>query len=477
MPGRLRHVVYIVLDTARADAFEPYGAATGTTPALAQLANKGWAAPYAVSPSSWTLPSHVGMLLGMPHRRAGLVKARQTQPRLCRPVLEANADRYLPRVLQAAGYRTTAVSTNLWIQPTAGFDIGFDAFHSFWNNRSTALAGDGFSARLRWAREGWLSRTDHGLTDVARVAQDWVDSLRTCPAPQLLFLNLTECHSPYLPPRPYNDLAARSRVRAGLEARQYLGLEAIWQMNLGAPLPPPAALGRMRHLYQRSITYMDDWLACFLEALDATGLLDDTVIIVTSDHGENLGEGGRLGHSFSLDERLVHVPLITSGFDQARPDEPLSLSSLPAALAAELDLVDAPWPDAREYAPVSQVEGVGEPDDPRVIDALERWGLGDGASFAMTSDAVAASTGRLKVIQRGHVEQFFDLTADPLELAPLTKDLLRQQDGDTVRLLRRQVAQALRSTDQALPAPELPGLPEPAPDGELAKQMRLLGYL
>jgi len=58
---------------------------------------------------------------------------------------------------------------------------------------------------------------------------------------------------------------------------------------------------------------MDDWLANILESLDARGILDDTLVIVTSDHGENFGEGGLIGHGFSLDERLVHVPFVASG--------------------------------------------------------------------------------------------------------------------------------------------------------------------
>ena len=81
-------------------------------------------------------------------------------------------------------------------------------------------------------------------------------------------MNLVECHSPYLPPWPYNDLGPIDRLRAAEEARRHLTLSGIWKACAGNFDVPPGALERMRHLYARSVRLMDDWLRDLLAELD-----------------------------------------------------------------------------------------------------------------------------------------------------------------------------------------------------------------
>src|SRR5690606_10359743 len=76
---------------------------------------------------------------------------------------------------------------------------------------------------------------------------------------------------------------------------------------------PADAIARIRQGYRDSVRQLDAWLARLLERLDDAGMLEDTVLIVTSDHGENLGESGMLGHNYSLDDRLLRVPFATHG--------------------------------------------------------------------------------------------------------------------------------------------------------------------
>ncbi|MBA3764806.1 MAG: sulfatase-like hydrolase/transferase [Actinobacteria bacterium] len=154
----------MVLDTARADAFEPYGAPLGSTPAFRGLADAGHAAPAMHAASSWTLPSHAAMFSGLTPRRAGLVRAPKRTPPSCKPVMEHLRPRLLPEVLRSAGYETRGVSANLWISATSGFDTGFDEFVSIRNHRNTAMIEPGPRSALRWAWHSLRCLEDDGAT-------------------------------------------------------------------------------------------------------------------------------------------------------------------------------------------------------------------------------------------------------------------------------------------------------------------------
>jgi arylsulfatase A-like enzyme len=138
---------------------------------------------------------------------------------------------------------------------------------------------------------------------------------------------------------------------------------------------PDEALERMRHLYDRSIRQLDAWMADMLTALDDAGRLDDTLVLVCSDHGENFGENGLLGHAYSLDERLLHVPLIASG--PGLPDDVTSLTEVPRMIADAVELDDHPWPREAGEIAVAQFDPPGKDDDEgRAREALHPPGRG-----------------------------------------------------------------------------------------------------
>src|SRR5436190_3263133 len=390
--------------------------------------------------------------------------------------MEAIRDRLLAEVMRRAGYATGAISTNLWLTPEGGFDIGFERFVSVDTRRQANLHRRDLGARLAWSLEAVRARADDGAAEAARILRSWLEPRPR--QPFLWFVNLVECHSPYLPPKPYNELGAFERWRAAREARRHLTLGEIWRVCAGGVPVPPEALDRMRRLYRGAIRYVDAWVEGVLATLDGAGILDETLVLVTSDHGENFGEDGLMAHAFSLDDRLLHVPFVAAGPGAPDIGRAWSLMALPGLIAAAAGIDDHPW---HEWGPgdgvaVAEFDPPAPPDHPRWRTAFEEWGVSpERAGPRLTTRLTCATDGRLKLLRRGSIEELYDLGADPLERQPLSP---RERPAEAVTRLRAALARA------AGPEPEHPAPAEgeageaPAVElRDLEDRMRLLGYL
>lgn len=478
-PARLPDLVFVVFDTARADAFTPYGAAPEATPVFSALAEEGQAVPAAFTTANWTLPAHASMFTGLLPRQLGLAQSPGGLPQGARPAIRAFAHRSLPVTLQAAGYQTIGVSANAWVSKHTGFDSLFEKFTYVGSPRG-GRASWGWRNSLSFAAEALLAETDDGLRAAEAhvgAAVGGADPRR----PLFLFVNLVECHSPYLPPRPYNDLGALNRLRAGREAQRHLSVTGIWRASAGDFSLSQAALGRMRHLYGRAIRSLDDWLGRLLSLLRENRRLSRTWLLVTSDHGENLGEGRLLGHAFSLDDRLMHVPLLIHGAGAPRlPAGPVSLATLPRVLADALELADHPW---RESLPtdvaVAQQDGLASIDDPRIVRAALEWGVGMRGAQRMSRPLTAVRDERFKLLSFPGGEEIYDLANDPLELTPLEPGRLAGGEVHN-RLSRLRAATdhpAVRAVTTWGQEPSRAASESAAEAAELRRTLRTLGYL
>ena len=469
------NVLLVVLDTARADAFEPYGAPPGASPAIAQMARRGSALDPVYAPAGWTLPSHVGMFSGLMPRSVGLGQA-PGGPQAARAVMEGLRPRLLPEVLHHAGYETAGISANPWISPQSGFDIGFDRFTLLTSPRVHPGEGRGRRLPAEWSTNTLAPRLDDGARAIEQHLGAWLRSRHSNPF--FWFVNLIECHSPYFPPRPYNDLPVVQRFLAARDARRYGSMEAVWRACLGGFDLEEATLRRMRHLYARSVRQVDDWVGRVLAGLDGAGVLDETLVIVTSDHGENIGEGGLISHAFSLDERLLRVPLVSAGPGAPAARRLTSLVELPRLVAEATGLTTTPWMDdpAPRGVAVAEYDPMIPPGDPLGDEVVRLWRLGPGAIHRFTTPMTCATDGRFKLLRDGHLEQLYDLRADPLEAAPLTEPAaISALAGDALAPLR---AALDRPAERMEPPVVVPPAPPAADEQEaLERQMRLLGYL
>ncbi|MBP1643430.1 MAG: sulfatase [Acidobacteria bacterium] len=337
-PDPRPNLVLISIDTLRADRLSLYGYERPTSPHL-----DAWAREHAVvfrravAPSSWTLPSHFSLFTGVD----GFAHPANHDS----IALDATAYRFLAEELQAAGYRTRAITGGAFLSPDYGLARGFESYVS-------------------WAeRERWNEELEAHLARAGEL-------LDAPPGePFFLFFHTYEVHTPNPPREPWFTRfhgAADERVvdlgrpAAPSPAKGFLGggryvLRTPGRAEPEEPGPADAALPS--DAYDSAVAFVDDRLAPLLERLVRPPYAGRTVVAVVSDHGESLGEEGRAGHNFlTLDNLLVPLVLVVPG-ESARGRE----------VAAQVRLHDL-YATLLEYAGLAVPEGV----DARSLAALAR---------------------------------------------------------------------------------------------------------
>ena len=281
------------MDTTRMDAVSAYGEVEDTTPYLDSLAAEGLLYRWALAPAPWTLPSHATLFTSVGPEEHGVGVAG-------RMGLSA-AHATLAEQLRAAGYETVGFSENPLVMRGSGFARGFDEFVG--ESEASLLRLQGHETRFKapFAVRRWLE----GREDPDR--------------PFFLFVNLFGPHDPY-------DLQEHTRLPAGVapEAAEAIGRGGPFQgvaefAGICDRIPPPADLAVLRGLYLGEVRAADDALRRIHTRLREHA--DSLVTLVTSDHGEHLGEHRLLGHEFSLRGEALRVPLMVHGLPGTEPAE------------------------------------------------------------------------------------------------------------------------------------------------------------
>lgn len=282
-------VLLVVVDTLRADHLPSYGYAQGKTPALDAFAEDALRFDQAFANASWTRPSFASILTGTLPSFHGVMSKASALPQ----ELET-----LPESLQQAGYVTGALMTNYNVSSFFDFDQGFDDF-AFLAPDYPLAAGD-LEAKLlpfQFARRGveraWATFGHHprgaAYQDAPKVTQEalaWIEA-RDGGAPWMLMLGYMDPHDPYY-------------------AHPFQGHAISRAAN---PNPPAAQVAEMRALYDGEITYWDQHFGRLVAELKRTGRYDETLIVVTSDHGEEFQDHGGYWHGTTLYDEQIRVPL------------------------------------------------------------------------------------------------------------------------------------------------------------------------
>jgi arylsulfatase A-like enzyme len=329
------NVLFITLDTVRAANLSLYGYSRATTRQLERIAKTGVTFDRALSTSSWTLPSHASMFTGRyPHE----LSTNYTTP------LDATYPT-LAEFFRARGYSTAGFVANYgYCSYETGLARGFVHYEDYPRSvgqiaSSSTLVrtvADNFRLRRLIQNDEHLNRKSAAQLNHAFVS--WLTG--ETDRPFFVFLNYFDAHEPYLPPPPFDK-----KFGAGRKLGKYSPVHRHnWEPSLAHR---PLSAEQVREeidAYDGAIAYLDDQLGLLFDALERKGLLKNTLVIITSDHGEEFGEHGIFDHGYTLYLPALHVPLLIS-FPGRIPSEsrvatPVSLRDLAATVVELTNLGD-----------------------------------------------------------------------------------------------------------------------------------------
>jgi arylsulfatase A-like enzyme/Flp pilus assembly protein TadD len=402
-PAAARHLVVVTIDTLRADRLGCYGSRDVATPHLDRLAGDGAMALHSTVHVPLTRPSHVSIFTGLYPAEHGI--RDNVSPSLSGEVPT------LAAVLKGAGFRTAAFVSSIVVSAQSGLGRGFDTYSDHFD-----VGGDDARFLNTLQKRGDLTMGE---------AVKWLES--PAEGRRFAWIHLYDPHDPYEPPEPY--------------ASRYVGRP-----------------------YDGEVAWSDELVGRLDAALERLGLRGETLLVVTSDHGEGLGEHGESVHGFFVYESTLRVPLLVRGPGIA-PGGRLAVTARSIDLFPTLlDLMAVPSPDGLRLAGRNLASalrgGPAPPEEPAYAESLLpllHYGW---------SDLRAVRDGRWKYIQAPRPE-LYDLQSDPGEL----RDLARAEPG-RVEALRAGLARRLEAERSAAPASGAAGVP-----ADLLEKLGALGYL
>jgi len=427
------NVLLVSVDTLRADALGVYGGPVAT-PTFDRLAAEGVVFERAYAPASATAPSHATLFTGQEPARHGVLRNGES--------LAADA---MPLALRfrAAGFATAGFASSFVLDPRFGWNTGFDHFDA-------AISATGSTMKQKpYPGAFWSAERFDGFDRRATATNDavlrWIEGARE---PFFLFVHYFDPHGPYVPPAVFGERTAE--IRVPLDGRELPGVA-------------PAQLEKLIRRYHGEVLYVDDALAAVTDAL-ARKSERPSVIAVTADHGEGLGQHRWLEHAVHLYEEQVRVPLILHAPELLpagrRIETPVALADVAPTL---LELAGIPADGEIDGRSLAAAARGGATLDERPIYGVRRLvseevGWDRGVELSVRK-------GRWKYIWASDApHELYDLDADPNE----SQNVLASQPAvaaEMLGLLQRHI-EALPHAREAAPLSD-----------ETRKALEALGYV
>jgi arylsulfatase A-like enzyme len=469
------NIILLMMDSVRAANLSCYGYHRATTPNIDALATQGTLFEQAISVGCWTLPVHVSLFTGLYPLNHGVTISKDALP----PNFLT-----LARQLKELGYQTACFSNNAYISEANGLAQGFDTVEDVWRishprgTRRTKMwklikhleqYGRLAKPAIRLARalqqarsilKGLRSRRDSGAQLTNEKIQTWLTEFRNPDASFFMFVNYMDCHEPYNPPYPYKQRFMPTRFSpwrvAGVGTNKEVALRILEKRGQDD-------LKIIQALYDGEISYLDDKIGELVQFIESLGILDETVLVLTSDHGDCLGEHNQIGHRMALYEQLVHVPLIIRYPERFQPAvrvmQQVSLVDLYPTL---LELAGADPSQANKNGFHSLITPPAAEARPFII--------AENTAPKSLNSVIARMirTDRYKYIWKSNQQhELYDLVKDPGELANLVA-----VEPETARKMDEQLKAWKRSLgDHRI------GTNQTEYDEEIVERLRALGYV
>lgn len=459
-PGSRPNILLVLIDTLRADHLGTYGYSRPTSPNIDAFAKESVLFEQAFSQSSWTKPAMASLLTG---HFPSMHQTNLEQQKL------PESETIVTQLLRDQGYQTAVLSGNPWITPDYGFGRGVDHFYSIYDERFARVtlfmnalkrlskqmgSRNWVYNRVKLLVQGELSTTarDEVLTTEA---SRWLDANHE--RPFYMHVHYMSPHHPYDPPPPFDKWVPDKSAKP----MTYYPKKSYFPFDEGQAISD-AQREDMIARYDGDILFADTVFQKLVDKLKALGILDDTIIVVMADHGEEFYEHKNWGHGQGLYNELIHIPLIIrypKAFQPGRIKTPvMSVDVVPTML----EMASAP-PKAtaagKSLVPLAKGETV-----PRNPQAFSELIYRFGATRSVVDD-------KYKLIHKQQDErvatEMYDLATD----YPEQKNLA-QQDTAEAGKLQTQMADTLKWADEHKATAA-----EAKIDDEMGKRLKALGYL
>jgi len=464
--SRPRNVLLITMDTTRADHLGAYGQVRFETPALDALASEGVVFEQCSSAAATTLSSHASLMTGAYPLRHGVVRnGFSVHP----------SNRTLAEALSDAGFRCAAFVASSALVSATGMNQGFGVYDERLDLPASPGGNDQAQRRAGSVTDAVLAHVDE---QEAAGAEGGL----------FLFAHYFDPHAPYGAPGS-GDVGGFGDIESAVGAQQQrvLGEGPGQQAVIGGGLPaalagptgavPSPADERLAALYGAEVEYMDAEIGRLLAGLASRGVLEETLVVITADHGETFWEQGNFwNHGLWVGETDVHVPLIVRGPGAARGarvSTPVSGVDVAPTILDAVGLAPGPGDDpGRGRSLLPALSGAEIPRRAVFSEATQpgpRLEGAEGLPWAGAAKPQAVRLGPWKLVKAPYlgVRQLFDLASDPGERRDLLADpVLTPTSRDALEDLERAHAVWVGA---AAPRPS-------AYDPDQAEALRSLGY-